>query len=245
MDYFFADPVTVPPELRGHFSEEVVDLPAFVPYAPPDPSPAVGPLPMLASGAPTFGCFNRPAKVTAETLCLWAEILTALPGARLLLKSRGFDEAATQERIRTALAARGVADDRVAFQGWSPRPEHLAAYDQVDVVLDPFPHGGGVSALDGLWMGVPMVTLLGERIPARMGASFLTTLGLPEFIAATPAAYVALAVEQARSAERLAALRAALRQRMAASPLGDHRAYCRAVEGAYRVMWRRWCQSGS
>jgi len=146
-----------------------------------------------------------------------------------------------QRRIREALVAGGVAADRIDFRGGSPRNEHVAAYADVDLALDPFPHGAGVAGLDGLWMGVPMVTLCGERIPSRMGASFLTTLGLTEFIAATPEEYVTRAVRHATDLRRLAQVRAALRARLQASPLVDHRAYCRAVEEAYRVMWRCWC----
>lgn len=241
MDYFFADRVTVPPERRRDFSEEIIDLPAFVAYEPPEPAPDLGPLPALDEGVVTFGCFNRPAKLGSEVLALWAEILSALPGSRLLMKFHGLDRPPAQRRIRDAFEGHGIAAERIRFLGGSPRPDHVAAYRLVDLGLDPLPHGAGVTALDGLWMGVPLVTLCGERIPARMGASFLTTLGLTDFIATTPEDYVALAVGHAKNVARLADLRATLRGRMAASALGDHRAYCRAVESAYRAMWRRWC----
>ncbi len=243
MDYFFADPVTVPAELRGHFSEEIVELPAFVPYSPIEPVPEVGPLPARGRGAVTFSCFNRPSKITPEALGVWAQILAAVPEARLVMKFHGLDQPAIQARWRGVFEARGVAGERIEFVGGSSPREHLAAYGQVDLALDPFPHGGGVTALDGLWMGVPVVTLLGERIPARMGASILTTLGLPEFIAGTAEEYVAMAVRQARDLGGLERLRAGLRERLRGSVLCDHRAYCRAVETAYRWMWRRWCGS--
>jgi predicted O-linked N-acetylglucosamine transferase (SPINDLY family) len=124
--------------------------------------------------------------------------------------------------------------------GGSPQAEHLAAYARVDVALDPFPHGGGVTALEGLWMGVPAVTLAGDRVVGLLGPSFLTTLGLREFIATTPDEYVDVAARVAADVGRLAALRPGLRDRMLASPLCDHAAYTRAVEDAYRAMWRRW-----
>ena len=243
MDYFFADPVVVPPEARGYFSEGVIDLPSLVCYDPPRDAPAVAPLPASARGFVTFGCLNRQSKVSPEAVRLWAAILGALPAARLLLKDEAFNETSTRERLLGELVARGVDATRAAFLGGSRRREHMAVYGEVDLVLDPFPHGGGVSALDGLWMGVPMVTLLGERVPARLGASFLSTLGLAELIAPTPQRYVDIAVEHARSPQRLAGIRAELRDRMARSILCDHGAYCRAVEGQYRAMWRRWCAS--
>jgi len=244
MDYFFADHVTVPPEARRYFSEDVIELPAFVPYSPLEPSPEVGPLPALGHGAVTFGCFNRLSKVTPEAMRLWARVMAAIPGSRVLLKVYGVDHPLVQDHLRATFAAEGGDARRMVFLGGSSRWDHLAAYGRVDLVLDPFPHGGGVTALDGLWMGVPMVTLLGERIPSRMGASILTTLGLREFIASTPEEYVALAIHYVRDLSRLAVLRAELRQRLAGSVICDHRAYCRAVEGAYRTMWVRWCGTG-
>jgi predicted O-linked N-acetylglucosamine transferase (SPINDLY family) len=245
IDYLFADAVTAPPALHGAFSEAIVELPALIAYEPLVPSPPVSPAPARAAGAVTFGCFNRPWKITAETLAAWAEILRAVPGSHLLLKFGGLDDPAAQAPLRAALAARGVAGERVRFRGGTSAWDHLAAYADVDVALDPFPHGGGVTSLDGLWMGVPLVTLLGERVPGRMGASFLGALGLDTFVAKTVEEYVALAVRSAADVDGLADLRAALRGRLAASPLGDARAYCRAVEAAYRTMWRRWCEGAA
>ena len=243
IDYLFADRVAAPPESRGLFSETVVELPALVCYDPPAVAPDPGPLPAAVRGAVTFGCFNRPWKVTDNTLTAWAEILRRIPRARLTLKFSGLEVPAAQRRFVDSLAAGGVAAERVRFLGGSDHASHLAAYREVDVALDPFPHGGGVTALEGLWMGVPMVTLLGDRIPGRMGASFLTPPGLADWIATSPDDYVARAVRHAGDLAGLARLRAGLRSRLAASPLCDHRAYSRAVENAYREMWDRWCAS--
>jgi predicted O-linked N-acetylglucosamine transferase (SPINDLY family) len=243
MDYFFGDALTVPAEARRYFSEDVVELPTIVPYSPMRPAPEVGPLPALARGAPTFGCFNRLAKVTHEVVELWAEILRAVPRARLVMKFHGLDQEPIQARLRGLLAELGVEGTRIEFKGGTKPWDHLAAYGEIDLALDPFPHGGGVTALDGLWMGVPMVTLVGERIPSRLGASILTTLGIPDLIATSPAQYVSTAVRQARDLTGLVRLRGELRGRLERSILCDHRAYCRGVEDAYRAMWARWCAS--
>jgi len=245
MDYFFADRVTIPPDTRGHYTEEIVELSILVPYDPPAAPPPVMPLPALRRGVCTFGCFNRPAKVTAEVIAAWAEILKALPGSRLLMKFYGLDEPANRRHIGDGFASHRVAPERILFLGGSSRWDHLAAYGEVDLALDPFPHGGGVSALEGLWMGVPMVTLLGERSPGRMGAAFLSALGLDEFVAPSRDEYVRRAVERARDTGGLARIRREIRARLQASPIVDRRAYCGAVEDAYRAMWRRWCVSGS
>lgn len=239
--YAFADAVTVPPGARARFVEEVVELPAPVAYAPPAEAPAVAPLPALAAGHPTFGCFNRLCKIGDPVLALWARVLEAVPGAHLFLKDPALDEPSVRERVRARFAARGGDPDRLRLAGGTGRREHLTAWADVDIALDPFPHGGGVSALEGLWMGVPLVTLCGDAIPGRLGASFLTTLGLADWVAASHATYVAHAARGARDVEALVALRADLRRRLAASPLCDHPAYCRAVEAAYRGMWRRYC----
>jgi predicted O-linked N-acetylglucosamine transferase (SPINDLY family) len=241
--YAFADAVTVPPDARARFVEDIVELPAIVAYAPPAEAPAVAPLPALAAGYPTFGCFNRLCKVGDPVLALWAYVLGAVPDARVLLKDPALDEASVRERVRARFAAQGGAPDRLDFAGGTSRSEHLAAWARVDIALDPFPHGGGVSALEGLWMGVPLVTLRGDAIAGRLGASFLAALGLTDWVAASPATYVAHAARGARDVDALAALRADLRRRLAASALGDHSAYGRAVEAAYRRMWRRYCEA--
>jgi protein O-GlcNAc transferase len=241
MDYFFADPVTVPPAARRWFSEEVVDLPAFVCYDPPVDAPEAGPLPALAAGHVTFGCLNRRAKMSEDAVAVFARVLRAVPGSRLLVKDEAFNDRATARRLVEGFAAHGVEAARLEILGGSSRGDHLAVYGRVDLALDPFPHGGGVSALEALWMGVPMVTLAGDRIPGRMGASFLATLGLDDLVATTADEYVARARAWAADLPRLGRLRGALRQRMERSPLADAGLYTRAVEDAYRALWRRWC----
>lgn len=243
IDYAFADAVTVPHEARGRFVEQIVELPTIVAYAPPAEAPDVAPLPALAAGHVTFGSFNRLCKIGDPVLALWARVLEAVPGSRLFLKDPALDEASTRERVRARFAAQGGDAGRLSFAGGTSRSEHLAAWAAVDVALDPFPHGGGVSALEGLWMGVPLVALRGDAIPGRLGASFLTTLALTDWMTPSAAEYVAIAARCARDTSALAALRAELRRRLADSALCDQRAYCRAVEAAYRGMWRRYCEA--
>jgi predicted O-linked N-acetylglucosamine transferase (SPINDLY family) len=245
IDYLFADAVTAPPADRALFREEIVELPALIAYAAPEAAPEPGPLPAPPRGHVTFGCLNRPWKVTDATLAVWAEILRRLPAARLVMKFVGLDAPAAQQPFREALTARGIGADRVLFLGGSDHAAHLATYRDIDIGLDPFPHGGGVTALEALWMGVPFVTRLGDRIAGRMGASLLDALGLHDWVATGADDYVRRAVRHATDLDALATLRAGLRARLAASPLCDHRAYCRAVEDAYRAMWRRWCASAA
>jgi predicted O-linked N-acetylglucosamine transferase (SPINDLY family) len=124
----------------------------------------------------------------------------------------------------------------------SGHDEHMASFNQLDIQLDPFPHTGGVTTLEGLMMGIPCVTLLGERIPGRLSASFLTVLGLEDLVAQSLDEYVEIAVRLAGNLDRLAHERATLRQRLMASPIADAGQYTRAVEDVYRTLWRRWCE---
>ena len=243
MDYLLADPVLVPPGARHLLSERVFDLPCFLGYWVPDARPEPGPLPALARGEFTFGSFNRLAKLTPATLKGWAQILRRVPAARLLLKAVELGDAEEQARVRATLAQDGVAGERVAFLGRTARSAHFAAYQTLDLALDPFPHGGGMTTLDALWMGVPVVSWAGATISSRLAAASLTALGLADFVAPDREAYVELAVAKAGDLGALARLRATLRARLAKSEFGDPARYARAVETAYRAMWRRWCES--
>lgn len=241
VDYFLGDAQTVPVAAERHFSERVVRLPSIIPFWAPDPPLDVSPTPARARSHVTFGSLNRIHKITAEVLVLWARVLCQVPGSRLLLKYAGLDKPNNQRRFLDVLTSHGVAEARVAFLGGSSRRDHLAAYAEIDVALDPFPHGGGVTALEGLWMGVPLVTLLGDGVPGRLSASFLGTIGHPELIAATTDDYVGIAAGLAADIDRLDRLRRSLREALTQSILCDGPAYCRAVEQAYRRVWQDWC----
>jgi predicted O-linked N-acetylglucosamine transferase (SPINDLY family) len=241
MDYFFSDPVHVPPEERKHFAEEVFDLPCCICYEAPSYAPEVSPLPALAGKPLTFGCINRIEKITDKVIGLWARILQAVPGAQLLIKGPALDEPKPREALRGRLSELGIAPERVRLVGSSPHAEHLKIFHEIDIGLDPYPQGGGVSTAEALWMGVPVVTLQGSVLPSRISASFLSVLQMQDWVAASEKDYVRIAVEAARDLPRLAALRGQLRGRMAGTVLGDPRRYTRAVEAAYRTMWQRWC----
>ncbi|MGE3911927.1 MAG: tetratricopeptide repeat protein, partial [Chloroflexota bacterium] len=185
MHYFLADPVVVPAEAHGLYTETVVNLPGVVCYEPPAFAPVVAPLPALARGHITFGAFNRLTKITPESVAAWGRVLMAVPDARLIVKSAGLDGDADRERLLRQLAAAGVARERVTLLGATPQGEHMAAHAEIDLMLDTFPHCGGITTLDALLMGVPMVTLLGERVAGRLSASFLRTLGLDDLVAVT------------------------------------------------------------
>jgi predicted O-linked N-acetylglucosamine transferase (SPINDLY family) len=242
IDVFFADPIAVPPEHRRWYAEEIVDLPNLIGFTAPPSPPPLAPLPALDRGYVTFGSYNRPIKITPDVLDAWARVLLAVPASRLVLKPGNQDSPVTRERLLGPLVQRGIDPARVDMLGHSQHAEHLASFGQLDIQLDPFPHTGGVTTLEGLLMGVPCVTLVGERVPARLSASFLASVDLNDLVATSTDQYVEIAAQLARDVDRLAHERATLRERLLASPVGDARQYARAVEDAYRALWRRWCR---
>jgi protein O-GlcNAc transferase len=224
-------------------SESLERLPeGFSCYAPPPDAPPVNPLPALPTGQLTFGSCNNFAKVTPEMIGLWAGVLGDHPGSRLLLKSRGFADPDTAQRVCDAFGRAGVAADRLCLdaQNRSVR-EHLRLYHRIDVALDTFPYNGATTTCEALWMGVPVVTLAGDTHAARVGASFLTQIGRPEWIAESAAGYRAICRQLAENLPQLATIRADLRERMGRSSLCDGPGFVRRLETAFRAMWVARC----
>lgn len=237
------DAAADPPGVEAVTGERLLRLAGgFLCYEPPAAAPPPAPLPALARGRVTFGSFNTPSKLNPAVIALWAALLRRVPGSRLCLKSRGLGDAGLVRRLTAAFAGHGVDADRLDLRGWSADAAgHFAAYNDVDIALDPFPYNGTTTSCDALWMGAPLVTLAGDRHAGRVGVSLLTALDLPGLIAADPQAYVEIAAGLAADRARLAALRAGLRPRMAASSLCDAPGLARRLEAAWRTLWREWC----
>jgi predicted O-linked N-acetylglucosamine transferase (SPINDLY family) len=242
MDYLLSDTHSLPPGCEAFFTEEVVRLPGgHLCFRPPDYAPEVTPLPCLVLGGFTLGCFNNPAKINREVARLWARVLEAIPRARLVVGYKTLRHRREQEVMRRRLAEAGMDPTRLEVAGWEDHARALAAYQAVDLALDPFPHGGTTTTFEALWMGVPVLTLPGDSPVSRLSVAPLRELGLDELETTSPDQYVATAVALARAPQRLAAWRAELRQRMAASSLCRGEALARRLEEAWREMWRRWC----
>jgi protein O-GlcNAc transferase len=233
-----------PGETAALYAERSVRLPdtfwCYDPFA--EDGLQVNELPALASEPFTFGCLNNFCKVNGGSLSLWAAVLRAVPGSRLLLLAPA---GPTRDRVRAHLEREGVGGERVAFVERQPRPEYLRTYQRVDLALDPLPYNGHTTSLDAAWMGVPTVTLVGQTVVGRAGLSLLRNLALPELAAQSPDEYVAIAAALAGDRPWLARLRAGLRGRMASSPLMDGPRFAGGVEAAYRQMWRDWCRGAA
>ncbi|MCZ7565273.1 MAG: tetratricopeptide repeat protein [Burkholderiales bacterium] len=241
MDWFVTDPVSSPHGQERYFVERLLRLPAtrFC-YEPPEFLPAVSTLPARSRGHVTFGCLNSLAKVNDRVLALWGRILAAVPGGRLVLQASALNDPCVRENLRARAQACGIASERLDLKRFVPVEEAATSYHDIDVALDPFPFCGGMTSLDALWMGVPVVTLPQVMIAGRQTASMLANLGLVELIAADETGYVAAAVGLAHDLDRLAALRAELRERFRRSPLADYDRFARDLERAFATMWQAW-----
>jgi predicted O-linked N-acetylglucosamine transferase (SPINDLY family) len=192
----------------------------------------------------TFGCFNNPAKLSPPAVAAFAAVLRRVPGSRLVLKYMGLDDPAVDCRLRDLFAAGGVGPERVELRGGSAHAEHVAAYRDIDIALDPFPYAGVMTTCDALWMGVPVVTLPGATFASRHGLGLLSVVGLAELAARDVEGYVALAADLARDPERLADLREGLRGRVARSPLCNGARLADELLQALRTAWRAWASEG-
>jgi predicted O-linked N-acetylglucosamine transferase (SPINDLY family) len=235
IDYRLTDAIVDPPGSESLMTERPIRIEGgFLAYRPPSDLPAIAAGPAARGLAPRFGCFNNGFKLTAPTFALWSKLLERVPESRLVLRASSLRDPDALAALGRDLAAAGIAADRVEFPAYAPTlAEGLAGYNEIDVALDPTPYNGTTTSCDALWMGVPVVALAGDRHAARVGASLLFHAGLAELIAETPDRYVAIAAGLATDPARLAGLRANLRPRLDASPLGDARRLAAAFERAF------------
>lgn len=247
IDYRFTDVVADPlGEADDLYSEELIRLDGgFLCYQADDFAPEVSGLPCLERGYITFGSFNNLKKVNATVLKIWARILRLMPGARLLLKNKSLKDKETRDRYLKLFSEEGIATDRVELYAALPEKKaHLEFYDRVDIALDTFPYNGTTTTCEALWMGVPVVTLAGDRHSGRVGASILHHAGLGNaMIADTQKDYVELAVKLADNPAKLADIRKSLRNKLLKGGLCDASTFAVQVEKCFMTMWRRYARS--
>lgn len=240
IDYLLADAVSVPPEHQDHFSEAIWYLPQTrLCFTPPADAPAVAPLPALTNGFVTFGNFQNLAKFDDAQLALWGKVFAAIPDARLRAQNKELADPEIREQLGRRLQRAGISAERVSLHGPQPRRDYLAVHAEVDLLLDTHPFPGGTTTCEALIMGVPTLTLAGDRLISRQGASILTAAGLTDWIAASAGDFVAKALAFSRDARALAALRASLRDQVLQSALCDVKHFALNFEDALWQMWSR------
>jgi protein O-GlcNAc transferase len=240
IDYRLTDPHLDPPGLHDHFySEKSIHLPeTFWCYQPLVTGIHVNPLPAPTRGHLTFGCLNNFCKVNQQVLQLWAQVLKAIDRSRLIVLC---PEGIHRQTMLTALRREGIDSDRIECVSPCPRRQYLEIYHHIDIGLDTIPYNGHTTSLDALWMGVPVVTLVGNTVVGRAGLSQLTNLGLTELIVHSPEEYIQAVTSLAIDLPHLADLRRTLRSRMETSPIMDAERFARNVENAYRSVWQTYC----
>jgi protein O-GlcNAc transferase len=241
IQYRLIDAILDPPESQAYYTETLVYLPGgYICYRPPTNAPEIAPLPARKNGYVTFGSFNGAQKINHRVIALWAQVLTRAKDARFLLKCPGADEVSLSEFYLRQFEAHGIARERIDIHGWKNPMAHLELYNQMDISLDTFPFNGCLTSLEGLWMGVPLISLRGAHHVSHMGLAILNVLEMPFFAAQTADEYVTKAALLAQDLTSLEKIRASLRHRMAASPLMDAQRFAREVEQAYCQMWHTW-----
>ncbi|OFZ69641.1 MAG: hypothetical protein A2Z01_02140 [Betaproteobacteria bacterium RBG_16_58_11] len=243
MDYLITDYQLSPRSTSEKFTERLFHIPTYYLHVPLTGVPEIAPLPAKQKGVMTFGSFNNPAKINERVVALWSEVMRAVPNSRLMLKYRAvFGLPRVREHYLKLFQAGGISEDRLIFVGDSEsNTQLLNRYAEIDIALDSFPFTGSTTTFEALWMGVPVITLLGDHMVARWSGAMLKKLRLDELIANSEAEYVAIAQGLAQNLDHLASLRAGLRERVARSPLCDEKRRAYQLERAFRWMWAKWC----
>jgi protein O-GlcNAc transferase len=238
VDVLISDVVLSPPSFAHRYSERVLTLPSGrLCWSPPVDAPVVT---ARNTGPLRFASFNRVNKLNDDVLAAWSRVLTGVPGSVLRLKARAFDVADERAHFLVRCARQGIAAERLELLGYGSHAQALADYAEVDIALDPFPFSGCATSFDALWMGVPVVTRIGETMVSRQSASLLTALGLEDLIAENVDDYVRLAIDLANDAARRHELRTTLRERVR-EKLCDADRHARELSAALREAWRLWC----
>jgi protein O-GlcNAc transferase len=242
MDYVLGDPHAIPAECESHFSETVWRMPESCLCLTVPTSPSVSLLPALEAGYVTFGSFNNLAKMNDAVVAVWARVLKSVPNSRLLLKTKQLNDPVVCEQTRQRFASCGIAADRLLLNGMlASRDDHLAMYNKVDIALDTFPYPGVTTSVEALWMGVPVLSLRGDRFLSLTAASIAHNAGLPGWVATSVEDYIGKAVTSAGDLPKLAVLREGLRKQVCTSPLFDAKRFAQNFEEALCGMWQAWC----
>lgn len=245
MDYFICGPQVEPPgDADAEFCEKILHLPVTSwCFREPPQAPVVSALPASRNGFVTFGSFSNFLRLDNGTFESWAQILKALPDARLRVVGAPEDE--SLDRMTRIMDAAGVEKHRLDFIRKVSYTRYFELLAETDIALGSYPYNGATTICEALWMGVPVVSRLGDRQASRASRSILGAIGMERLVASDPVKYVEIAVELAKDPATLSVLRAGMRQRMLDSHLMDAKAFTSALEQAYRRIWEEWCAGRS
>jgi protein O-GlcNAc transferase len=239
-DYLITDSRIAPDDADRAYVEKVIRLPdSFFCYFGPEIGVSVAPPPVLSKGHITFGVLTNWVKVRPAMMELWVKILAREEGSRIILKANSLRDEHLANEVRSFFVSRGIAAERIEIHGWTDFLAYMQLMSEIDIGLDTFPFNGHTTTCHQLWMGVPVVTRVGETHASRMGLSVLSSLGLQDMAARTADEYVDIAVALAGKPEKLKDLRSAMRDRWKTSGLLDGVRFTRNLEQAYLQMWQQ------
>lgn len=244
IDYRLTDIYADPPsDDDTQYSEKLLRLPkSFLCYCPPSDAPAVNESPAKKNGFVTYGSFNALQKISPAAISCWSRILLAQPGSKMILKTAGLGSIEARRHLLGLFNQHGISAARLDLLPQDDNfRRHLSRYQDVDICLDSFPYNGTTTTCEALWMGVPTITLRGDRHASRVGASLLSNCGLGELIAHNHDEYLLIAERLANEPDRLANLRRGLRQKLGNSPLLDGPGLTMTIESVYKDIWSTWC----
>tara|TARA_Y100001936_G_scaffold253585_1_gene319168 strand:- start:11896 stop:14067 length:2172 start_codon:yes stop_codon:yes gene_type:complete len=243
MGWRITDSVTDPIENEDHYCENLIRLPdSLFCYAGDDDLPAITDPPFETAGYLTFGSLNNFSKLNDDTLRCWAEIVSAVPNSRMLIKGRGLGDQQLRQRVTAIFSAEGISPDRLDLLDHLPKKsDHLSLFSKIDIMLDTFPYSGATTICEALWMGVPVITMAGDKYVSRMAAGILKVAKLEELIAENRQSYIRLAKSLADQKNRISNYRKTLRRQVMHSPIADQKQFVTAMESVIRHMWTDWC----
>lgn len=238
MDYIISDQYQSPPREDSLYTEKVWRMPSdYIVYAPPNDSPDVSALPAATNGYITFGSCNKPAKIGDATIALWSKTLNALPTSKLILRNIGLDQEGIQSHLTQKFSHHGIEKNRITFLGGATHFDLLTTYNDFDIGLDPTPYSGGLTTLEALWMGVPVITRGGINFASRHSITHLTNAGLPNWVANNDDAFIELAVYWSKHIDELQTLRQNLREQLRDSKACDGKSYAQGFAKFARQIW--------
>ena len=242
MDYLIVDRVIAPENEQRKWTERPLYLPdSYICYQPPK-LPDLAAVPAEQNGFVTFGCFNNPSKINQRLVEMWAAVLEVVGGSKLLLQHYVYSDPLARERLDRIFREAGVPSNRYEYVLGGSNYQTLECYNQVDITLDCLPYNGGTTTCESLWMGVPVVTLYGDRFVSRVGSSILTFSGLGGLVATTPVEYVERAAALAANRDDLCRLRSQLRSHLPQTPVFNPKMFVQGLEDAYRRAFNEWCR---
>ena len=239
IDYFIGSNHITPKDEEKHYVEKVLRLPEISQcFTPPDFDLKIENLPAIKNNFITFGCVNKLAKVNDDVIALWSKILLSVPNSKLLLKNKLLNSKEIIDTTIQRFKKQNVKKEQLILEGESKtRKELLNIYNKIDIVLDPFPFQGNTTSIEAVWMGVPIITLKGNRYISHFGESINSNLNMSNWIAENCEDYILKAKKFSSDINELSKIRTSLRQSCLQSPVFDSKRFSKNFD---QMLWKIW-----